>query len=136
PPSVGPAGFLCGGTRRTGRAAPPVRAQCSRMGTGCSARVELGAFGEIEPDKPVVMRVYVSDDIEEPSLLPGLRWRGIVFDRFDGRTWAVGRPARVPLRRWPNGQFLLGTPLGRGPIVRQDIYLDPIGTDIVFAAPR
>jgi len=121
---------------RMGQAALPIRAQFSRMVTGFSDRVELGAFGEIETDKTVVMRVYVSDDIEEPSLLPGLRWRGIVFDRFDGRTWAVGRPARVPLRRWPNGQFLLGMPLGRGPIVRQDIYLDPIGTDIVFAAPR
>ena len=121
---------------RMGQAALPIRAQFSRMVTGFSDRVELGAFGEIETDKTVVMRVYVSDDIEEPSLLPSLRWRGIVFDRFDGRTWAVGRPARVPLRRWPNGQFLLGMPLGRGPIVRQDIYLDPIGTDIVFAAPR
>jgi hypothetical protein len=121
---------------RMGLAALPIRAQFSRMVTGFSDRVELGAFGEIETDKTVVMRVYLSDDIEEPSLLPGLRWRGIVFDRFDGRTWAVGRPARVPLRRWPNGQFVLGTPLGRGRIVRQDIYLDPIGTDIVFAAPR
>src|SRR5438046_679183 len=85
---------------RMGQAALPIRAQFSRMVTGFSDRVELGAFGEIETDKTVVMRVYVSDDIEEPSLLPGLRWRGIVFDRFDGRTWAVGRPARVPLRRW------------------------------------
>jgi transglutaminase-like putative cysteine protease len=121
---------------RMGQAALPLRAQLSRMVTGFSDRVELGAFGEIETDKTVVMRVYLSDDIQEPSLLPGLRWRGIVFDRFDGRTWAVGQPARVPLRRWANGPFLLGTPLGRGPIVRQDIYLDPIGTDIVFAAPR
>ena len=48
----------------------------------------------------------------------------------------MGRSGRVPLKRWVNGQFRLSTPLGRGPVVKQDIYLDPIGTDIVFAAPR
>src|SRR2546426_1613436 len=121
---------------RVGQATLPMRTQLSRMVTGFSDRVELGAFGEIETDKTVVMRVYLSDDIQEPSLLPSLRWRGIVFDRFDGRTWAVGRSGRVPLKRWVNGQFRLSTPLGRGPVVKQDIYLDPIGTDIVFAAPR
>ncbi|HYB42663.1 MAG TPA: transglutaminase domain-containing protein, partial [Candidatus Methylomirabilis sp.] len=54
----------------------------------------------------------------------------------DGRTWAVGRPERVPVRRSPSGQFHIAPPLGRGPILKQDIYLDPIGTDVVFAAPR
>jgi transglutaminase-like putative cysteine protease len=82
------------------------------------------------------MRVYVTDTTKDPALLPNLRWRGIVFDRFDGRTWAVGRADRANVRRWPNGRFVLAAPVGRGPLVRQDIYLDPIGTDIVFAAPR
>ena len=121
---------------RMGQATLPLRSKLGRMVTGFSDRVELGAFGEIESDKTVIMRVYVADDAPAPALLPDLRWRGIVFDRFDGRTWAVGESERVPVRRWPNGRFPLATPLGRGPLLKQDIYLDPIGTDIVFAAPR
>jgi transglutaminase-like putative cysteine protease len=31
---------------------------------------------------------------------------------------------------------VLGTPQNRGSLLKQDIYLDPIGTDIIFAAPR
>jgi hypothetical protein len=121
---------------RVGQATLPLRSKFSRMVTGFSDRVELGAYGEIETDQTVVMRVYVTDTTEDPTLLPNLRWRGIVFDRFDGRTWAVGRADRVAVRRWPNARFALAAPLGRGPFLKQDIYLDPIGTDIVFAAPR
>jgi hypothetical protein len=65
-------------------------------------------------------------------MLPLRAPRGIVFDRFDGRVWAVGRSERVPLRRWPQGRFALATPADRGPLLKQDIYLDPIGTDIIF----
>ncbi len=121
---------------RVGQATLPLRTKFTKMVTGFSDRVELGAFGEIETDQTVVMRVYVTDTAEDPTLLPSLRWRGIVFDRFDGRTWAVGRAHRAPVKRWPNGRFLLDAPAGQGLLLKQDIYLDPIGTDIVFAAPR
>jgi protein-glutamine gamma-glutamyltransferase len=121
---------------RVGLATLPLRNKLGRMVTGFSDRVELGAFGEIETDKTVMMRVYVTDGTPAPDLLPDLRWRGIVFDRFDGRTWAVGRSERLPVRRWPGGSFPLAVPRGGGPLITQDIYLDPIGTDIIFAAPR
>lgn len=121
---------------RVGQAVLPLRAQFGRMVTGFSDRVDLGAFGEIEADKTVVMRVYFPDETVNPSMLPNLRWRGIVFDRFDGRSWAVGRATRITVRRGGSGQFNLGFPRGRGPVVTQEIYLDPLGTDIVFAAPR
>jgi transglutaminase-like putative cysteine protease len=121
---------------RVGQAALPLRTKLGRMVTGFSDRVELGAFGEIESDKTVMMRVYVTGDSLSPELLSNLRWRGIVFDRFDGRTWAVGGSERFPLRRWPDGRFHLTTPRHPGPLLTQDIYLDPIGTDIIFAAPR
>src|SRR5262249_43052280 len=87
-------------------------------------------------DKTVVMRVYVPDEMLSPELLPDLRWRGIVFDRFDGRTWAVGHAERIPVRRWPITRFPLPGPAGRGIAFKQDIYLDPIGTEIILAAPQ
>jgi transglutaminase-like putative cysteine protease len=123
---------------RVGQATLPLRIQFSRMVTGFSDRVELGAFGEIELDKTVMMRVYVPSDGVDPSLLPDLRWRGIAFDFFDGRTWVVSQPERkrMLLSRTAGGQFQLGRRSGGGVILKQDIYLEPIGTDVVFAAPH
>ena len=93
---------------RVEQATLPLRAQFSRMVTGFSERVDLGSFGDIESDKTVVMRVQFPDDGIDPPALPNLRWRGIVFDTFDGRTWSVGRPARRLVARGPGGQFLVG----------------------------
>ncbi len=121
---------------RVGQAMLPFRTQVSRLVTGFSDHVDLGAFGDIETDKTVVMRVYFTEDERDPSTLPNLRWRGIVFDTFDGRTWSVGRPNRRLLRRGSSDLFAVAAPRGRGPLVKQEIYLDPIGTDIIFAAPR
>jgi hypothetical protein len=121
---------------RVGQATLPYRSQLTRMVTGFSDRVDLGAFGEIETDKTVVMRAYFPGDGTDPTRLPNLRWRGIVFDRFDGRAWAVGRPQRQAVVRLLGERFQVDVSRGRGPIVRQEIYLDPIGTDIIFAAPR
>ena len=121
---------------RVEQATLPLRAQFSRMVTGFSERVDLGSFGDIETDKTVVMRIQFPDDGIDPPALPNLRWRGIVFDTFDGAHWSVGRPDRRLVARGPGGQFVVGTSRGRGPVVRQEVFLDPIGTDIIFAAPR
>jgi transglutaminase-like putative cysteine protease len=130
------AGLLFFVIPRVGQATLPLRSHLTRMVTGFSERVDLGAFGEIETDKTVVMRVYLGDDIGDPVLLSNLRWRGIVFDRFDGRAWAVGQPERTLVRKGAGGRFHVARAFGRGLILKQDIYLDPIGTDIIFAASR
>ncbi len=121
---------------RVGQATLPFRAELGRRIAGFSERVELGAYGEIEADQTVVMRVRFPDSIKEPEQLPNLRWRGLAFDRFDGRIWEAGPRQRLLLRREPSGEFAVATPRGTGPMVRQEILLDPIGTDAVFAAPR
>ena len=121
---------------RVGQATLPFRAELGRRISGFSERVELGAYGEIESDQTVVMRVRFPDSIKEPQLLPNLRWRGLAFDRFDGRVWEAGPRQRVLLRRGSSGELALATPQGNGPIVRQEIFLDPIGADAVFVAPR
>src|SRR2546427_9794543 len=71
-----------------GQAALPLRAQLGRMVTGFSDRVDLGSFGDIESDRSVVMRVYLTDEWVEPATLPELRWRGVAFDQFDGLAWS------------------------------------------------
>jgi protein-glutamine gamma-glutamyltransferase len=129
------AGLLFFVIPRVGQASLPFRNQLTRMVSGFSDRVDLGAFGEIETDQTVVMRVYTPEETTD-WLLPNIRWRGVVFDRFDGRAWAVGQPERTFLRRALSGQFQVGAPIGRGKILKQDVYLEPIGTDVLFAAPR
>ncbi|HEY7433917.1 MAG TPA: DUF3488 and transglutaminase-like domain-containing protein [Methylomirabilota bacterium] len=121
---------------RVGQAALPLRASIGRIVTGFSDRVDLGSFGEIETDRSVVMRVYLADERVDPAALPELRWRGVAFDHFDGRAWSSASAPRRYMHRTVAGDFGLGLPHGTGPVVRQEIYLEPMGTDAVFAAPR
>jgi len=73
---------------RVGLAALPLRTQSSRTVSGFTEHVQLGAFGEIETDATVVMRVRPTSLTggRVPQQLPVLRWRGVAFDHFDGRT--------------------------------------------------
>src|SRR5215468_2063624 len=121
---------------RVGQAVLPFKSQLSRLVTGFSDRVDLAAFGDIETDKTIVMRVYVADQRSNPAGWPNLRWRGIAYDNFDGRTWSSTRPDRRPARRGSGEQFVVAAPRGRGIVVKQEIYLEPIGTEVIFAAPR
>jgi protein-glutamine gamma-glutamyltransferase len=121
---------------RIGLAALPLRARAGPMLTGFSDRVELGAWGQIETDDSVVMRVRVPEWISDPDRLPDLRWRGVALDVFDGRAWTAGRPARAPLPCSYGGEFPVGIPRGTGRILIQEIQLEPLGTDVIFAAPR
>ena len=124
---------------RVGQAALPLRPQVSRMISGFSDRVELGAFGEIEADATVVMRVHVKDWTAgqgRPELLSALRWRGMALDAFDGRAWTVSRTTlRLTLRRHFAVPFAVHQYYG-GPVLTQEIYLEPIGSEMIFGAPR
>jgi hypothetical protein len=121
---------------RVGQAALPLRAQIGRMVTGFADRVDLGSFGEIENDHSVVMRVYLPDEPADPAPLPTLRWRGVAFDQFDGTTWSGMSAPRRFMRRGAGGDFGIALPHSAGPVVRQEIFLEPMGTDALFAAPR
>ncbi len=121
---------------RVGLAALPLRARLAPLVTGFSDRVELGAYGEIETDATVVMRVHVPEWVRNPERLPNLRWRGIALDEFDGRAWTAREPERRPLSRSGNGDFPVSAPRGTGRILVQEIYLEPLGTRVLFAAPR
>src|SRR5512132_962697 len=86
---------------RVGQATLPFRAELGRRISGFTDHVELGAYGEIETDTTVVMRVRFPDSVKDPELLPNLRWRGLAFDRFDGRIWEAAPRRRGLLRRDP-----------------------------------
>ncbi len=120
---------------RIGLAAITLGAKAAQKMSGFSDHVELGAFGPIQTDPTVVMRVRFPDGPPPAEVWDALRWRGMAFDRFTGDEWRVSRPERRALPRSYDGRFTLTAPRG-GWILAQDIYLEPIGTDVIFAAPR
>jgi transglutaminase-like putative cysteine protease len=110
---------------------------------GFSDRVDLGEYGLIKDNPQVVMRVELPG-----GRLPGpLRLRGVSFDRYVHGHWSrtIAEPP-APLRRFRD-LWLYDLP-PRAPLsddkvramlsgaVEQRIYLDPLDTPILFAAPR
>jgi transglutaminase-like putative cysteine protease len=121
---------------RVGQVSLPIRGELRRMITGFTNQVELGAIGEIESDSTVVMRVSLSEAGMTAAELHHLRWRGITLDQFDGRGWTASRPERRVLRALAPGVVHVSPPRGTGRLLTQEIFLEPIGTDVIFAAPR
>ncbi len=123
---------------RVGLAALPLRTQGSRTVSGFTEHVQLGAFGEIETDATVVMRVRLPSLTGggAPEQLPSLRWRGVAFDHFDGRTWTVSRSTlKLTLRRNRPVAFPVHQYTG-GPVLTQEIDLEPLESHMIFGAPR
>jgi len=121
---------------RIGRTYLPLRAQFGTLTTGFASRVELGAYGAIQSDSTIVMRIYFPNGPADPARLPDLRWRGMAFDQFDGRSWSLRDPVRSPVRRMRDGTFLLAPYPWGAPLLGYEVFLDPIGTDVLFGAPR
>lgn len=121
---------------RVGQAALPLKARLGQMVSGFSERVELGSFGTIETDTTVVMRVQFPEGPASPQDLDGLRWRGVAFDHFNGREWSVTERERRTIPVVFGGPTPLGWPRGKGSVVTQEIYLEPIGSEVLFVAPR
>ena len=121
---------------RVGQAALPLRGKTGRMISGFSETVALGSFGEIELDNSVAMRVRLPDEPIDGERIPDLRWRGIALDHFDGTTWTREDRKLGAVRRPHNGTFQIARPRGTGRFLRQEIYLEALGTSVLFAAPR
>jgi transglutaminase-like putative cysteine protease len=121
---------------RVGRTFLPLRAQFGTLTTGFTDRVDLGAYGTIQNDATVVMRVSFPDGPRSPDRVGGLRWRGMAFDRFDGRAWSLSDPIRVPVRRARQGDYPVAPLRPGGPILVSEVYLEPIGTEVIFGPPR
>ncbi|MBI4246996.1 MAG: DUF3488 domain-containing protein, partial [Candidatus Rokubacteria bacterium] len=121
---------------RVGRTGLALGAQVGRMVSGFSERVELGAFGEIETDAAVVMRVQISEGPPELERLSGLRWRGLAFAHVVGRVWTVGPARRAAVKRSPSGQFEISSFRGAGALLVQDVSLEPIASEVIFGAAR
>ncbi len=121
---------------RLGQAVLPSKGQLGAMVSGFSDRVELGSFGTIQTDATVVMRVEFPEGPAVPQGFGPLRWRGVAFDRFNGREWSMSRPERRVIPRMFDRSTTVARGRGVGPVIIQEIDLEPIGTEVLFAAPR
>ena len=100
---------------------------------GFSENVTLGEIGSLKQDDGVVMRVRIED-----SQVPNnLRWRGVALDEFTGRGWKKSAEARHSDQKDNDrGVFPLGTTEALHRLTTQTVFLEPIESNILFAAPR
>ncbi len=98
--------------------------------SGFSENVELGDLGRIRLDPAVVLRV---EPLEEALPAPEHRyWRGLAFDRFDGRRWAVTPSERTSVK----GDAEIGIDFGQrrvGSKLRQRITREKLETGVIFS---
>nr|MBA3538935.1 DUF3488 domain-containing protein [Deltaproteobacteria bacterium] len=109
--------------------------------------VKLGGHGVIKNDSTVVMRVEMDAKFGGRAA-PYIHWRGVAFDQYIHGQWS--RSARAPrstansserpgglerwYQAWPNAPRLDDrNDLAVG-FVRQDIWLDPLDSDVLFGA--
>ncbi|ROQ93359.1 transglutaminase family protein [Desulfosoma caldarium] len=91
--------------------------------SGFSDTVSLGDVTSIQEDAAVVFRAQMA-----PVAFKDLYWRGMVFDEFDGTRWrpSSGRETVV----FPNGAEK------KAGDVRQTIFMEPFGMDVLFGLDR
>lgn len=102
--------------------------------TGFSDRMFLGEVAQIKKNGAVAMRVKV----DRPDLLMGSGpyWRGVALDLFDGRRWERSRTQLVPVRRFGETYVLAQGTGNPGPLVRQEILLEPTVSPALFYLQR
>lgn len=98
--------------------------------SGFSETMEIGEMGRIKEDRSTVMRISI---IGERTPRETLYWRGIALDYFDGRSWSNTLPDERRIFVDSVGEFLIRKK-ARGEIIKQEIYLEPIDSNILFAA--
>lgn len=102
---------------------------------GFGDTLELGHFGVIKDDPTVVMRVEFPDATGRHAL--PLYWRGITFDRYDGRTWTKSNAShRRALSEVGDRHPIRPQTLPDDRTVRQAIYLEPMETRVLFGLSR
>lgn len=111
---------------------------------GFSDGVQLGGHGLIKKDSTVVMRAKV-DKKYQGRKAPALHWRGVAFDRYSKGEWRRSRwaPSTKARMNIANGKtsHVLRYDMGRAERqarrdlrMMQDIYLEPVGYDVLFGA--
>jgi transglutaminase-like putative cysteine protease len=114
--------------RLTPRAILPGGGAIPTAVSGFSDRVELGDVGRIRDDATRVLRVDLGD-----ARVPAEEryWRGLAFDRFDGRSWSISTPGRRSVSGSSEAGLSLSLP-GAGPLQEERVVREPVESGVVF----
>ena len=98
--------------------------------SGFADKVDFGSIGPVTLDPTTVMRV------ELPELgigMGSIYLRGGVLDSFNGVTWEKEGSGREAVKK-EGTDFIVSE--GTHPLVRQEIILDPIDSNVIFGMAR
>ncbi|MCI0416906.1 DUF3488 and transglutaminase-like domain-containing protein [bacterium] len=103
--------------------------------SGFSKKVELGDIAKIQENTGEVMRIRVNGE----RIPAGHRfyWRGVAFNRYDGKSWGVSRHGSDFVFQDSLSTFVV-SPEGNNPasLVKQEVYLTPIDSGVIFGQYR
>lgn len=98
---------------------------------GFSDHVDLGDFGRIRADPTMMLRVETLEGT--PPRPEDAYWRGLAFDRFDGRSWSMTVSERTPLEGDAATGIALAWHADRADLV-QRILREPMASGVLFGA--
>jgi protein-glutamine gamma-glutamyltransferase len=101
--------------------------------SGFSDRVELGQIGSIKQSDAIVMRVKT--DRSGADTPQDLKWRGIAFDRFDGRSWIRTDRSQIVIPT-EGHYYKLETSTQGMRWLNQTFFIEALPTNVVFAARK
>jgi transglutaminase-like putative cysteine protease len=105
------------------------------MVSGFSEEVFLSETGKISSSPRVAMRVRLGRNGYDDRRF--IHVRGISLDLYDGVSWRRSDIREYRLREDESGWFLISPELARkGDLVREEIYLEPVSSRVLFAAGR
>jgi transglutaminase-like putative cysteine protease len=106
--------------------------------------VKLGGHGRIKMDSTIVMRVEVPAKYGGRGA-PSIHWRGVTFDHYSNGTWMRSAAAPPTTTYYEQLRGRLQISIGEQPFtpselqktgVRQDIWLEPLESTVLFGASR
>jgi transglutaminase-like putative cysteine protease len=101
--------------------------------SGFSDRVELGQIGSIKQSDAIVMRVKTT--LPPSELPPDLKWRGLAFDYYDGRSWRRRDQTRSAIPTQGRYYKLENSAQGTH-WINQTFFIEALSTDVVFATRK
>jgi hypothetical protein len=102
--------------------------------SGFSERVILGQIGTIKLSDAVVMRVKIDNPV---SQIPyDLKWRGIAFDCYDGRSWIRSNVQPSQVRAQGKSYYKLENSTQGTTLLDQTFFIEALSTNVVFAAHK
>lgn len=97
--------------------------------SGFSDKVEMGTIGPVKTDPTVIMRVEIKGAKPRQTLY----FRGASLERYDGTSWTKGMKNERLFRKSGSAINIRDA---RGNFIEQEILLEPLDTEYIFAASQ